>query len=652
MCGIAGVAWPAGHQPIERSVLEQMVRTLHHRGPDAQGFYLDDEAIQEGCSRRAGAALGHARLSIIDIDGGTQPVANEDESVWCVFNGEIYNYRELRTQLISSGHIFRSDSDTEVLVHLYEQFGTDCVQHLRGMFAFAIWDRRAEKLMLVRDRMGQKPVIYTFVEDRFAFASELKALLQIPGVQRQVDPDAVDSYLSYQYVPHPACILRGFHKLPPGHLAIYEAGKLAVSQYWHPGQSVGEQLLTDIDDARDRLRATLTESVRMRLRSDVPLGAFLSGGVDSTIISGLAQQESEQDLLTFSIGFPVKKFDEREFAQSASAHLKTRHHEQVVEPQSLSVLPRLIWHYDEPFADSSAIPTMALSEMTRQHVTVSLSGDGGDELFCGYERYQAVRIAQSIDRLPAPVRRILGAQIWQKLPASVEQKSLMRRGKRLLEAIGATPERRYLRWIQILSSDIRESFYQPEFVESLNGFDSAEFIVDAYRKTRDVDDFIAKTCHVDMQTYLPCDILTKVDIASMAHSLECRSPFLDHEVVDLAVSMPREWKLSGKQGKKILVDSFSDLIPPEIQSRKKMGFGVPLDHWFRDELRELVHDTLTDSRTASRGYFRPEAIRQMLDEHQNQIYDHSARLWALLCLELWHRVFVDGEVPTHCPTGF
>ncbi len=408
--------------------------------------------------------------------------------MWISFNGEIYNYQELRPDLEARGHRFRTNGDTETIVHLYEEYGPQCVDRLRGMFALAIWDARRQRLFLARDRLGKKPLFYRHDGARLLFGSELKALLQFPGVPREVDPAALDAYLTYQYVPHPECILRGYQKLPPGHWAIYENGRLEVERYWTPpyaappasanGNGHGLSQQRSYEQWQAELRSTLTEAVRLRLRSDVPLGAFLSGGIDSTIISGLMQRLSSQPIHTFSIGFPVKKFDETSYAREAAAFLGTQHHEQIVEPHALSILPKLIWHYDEPFADSSAIPMMYLSEMTRREVTVALSGDGGDELFCGYDRYRAVRIAERTDRLPGWVKRFLSAPLWQRFPSSVEQKSFRRRVKRLLAELSKPPERRYLRWINIFDEGRRQALYTDDFRARLGAIDSADFLLD------------------------------------------------------------------------------------------------------------------------------------------------------------------------------
>ncbi|MED5448403.1 MAG: asparagine synthase (glutamine-hydrolyzing), partial [Planctomycetota bacterium] len=451
MCGFAGASWTNPGQAIDAATLDSMTGVLTHRGPDQSGAWFD-----------AWTALGHRRLSIIDLDSGRQPLANETGSVQVVFNGEIYNYRELRDDLQGRGHRFATQTDTEVIVHLYEEYGDDCLDHLRGMFALAVWDVSRRRLLLARDRMGQKPLVYRNEPGRLLFASELKALLQVPGAPRELDPISLDEFLTYQYVPHPRTMLAGYCKLPPAHKAVYQDGQLTVQRYWRPGY---EEPIRDRSraDWQEALRETLTEAVRLRLRSDVPLGAFLSGGIDSTIIAGLMQEQSNTPVHTFSIGFPVKQFDEREHARIAAKHLGTTHHESVVDPSALEILPRLAWHYDEPFADSSAIPTMYLSEMTRGEVTVALSGDGGDELFAGYDRYRAVNLAGRVDRLPGPLRTLATSSAWRLLPASTRQKSLLRRSKRFAAALDKTPEQRYLDWVGIFDADRRRGLWTDDF---------------------------------------------------------------------------------------------------------------------------------------------------------------------------------------------
>tara|TARA_R110002072_G_scaffold271038_2_gene430914 strand:+ start:6271 stop:8283 length:2013 start_codon:yes stop_codon:yes gene_type:complete len=666
MCGIAGLSWHHPERLPDIAEVRRMVDVLSHRGPDDSGLYHSEIGLLGDREHRRsnegdrvgderGAMLGHRRLSIIDLSGGRQPISNEDGSVWIVLNGEIFNYRELRRDLQSRGHRFGTESDTEVIVHLYEEYGDDCVLHLRGMFAFAIWDKRRVRLLLARDRLGQKPLVYRNHGGRVDFASELKGLLQLNDSPREINPVAIDQYLTYQYVPHTSSILKDYSKLPPAHLATFENGKFATRRYWQPPYEPGRVEFggerrsdeTTQAEVEIELRETLTEAVRLRMRSDVPLGAFLSGGIDSTIITGLMQEQSDQPVHTFSIGFPVAKFDERTFARQAAEHLGTIHHEKVVEPSALSILPELIWHYDEPLSDSSAIPMMYLSEMTREFVTVALSGDGADELFAGYDRYRAVKLAAAFDYLPKPFRSLFASRLWQRIPASVEQKSFRRRLKRFLDAIGESPQRRYLNWINIFDQARRREIYSDGMLEQLGDTDAASFLESAYAECPSRD-FVTQTTCADVLTYLPCDILAKVDIASMAYGLECRSPFLDHRVAELAAWMPLRFKRKGRQGKQILLDTFGDLLPASIRNRPKMGFGVPLDSWFRNELKPLLFDVLLDRKSLDRGWFRPEAVQRLVDEHVTAKWDHSYRLWNLLILELWQQTFLDPNV---APTG-
>ena len=659
MCGIAGALWWNPSRAISAKTLQRMTDSIRHRGPDADGYYFwptpDSNAGRNFLARNSattqvtGVALGHRRLSIIDVAGSPQPQGNEDNNVQIVFNGEIYNYLELRTELLNAGHQFRTEGDTEVIVHLYEQYGLDFVQHLRGMFALVIWDAGRQRLVLARDRAGKKPFYYRIEDGRLAFASELKALLQIPDIPRTLNRQAVLQFLTLQYVPHPHCILEGFSKLPPATLGVLENGQLNLHTYWSPPFDQPDFSRSTVDDWREELDATLSEAVRLRLRSDVPLGAFLSGGVDSTVICGLMQTQLDRPVQTFSIGFPVAAFDERAFARQASQHLGTEHHEAVVTPDALSILPQLIWHYDEPFGDSSAIPTMYLSRMTREHVTVALTGDAGDELFCGYERYRAVKLTGMTDFVPKWARRFASSVI-SRLPSSVEHRSFRRRLKRLLESLAQDPERRYLNWITIFNSSRLEWLVTAELWTLALNEDPANCIFDAYRKFPDRD-FVTRTTATDLQTYLPCDILTKVDIASMAASLECRCPLLDHKVIELSARMPIEVKQTMKQSKKVLMETFRRLIPADIQTRKKMGFGVPIDHWFRAELKPLLHDILLSRRCLDRGLLNEQSVRQLINEHTSSRVDHAYRLWNLLCLELWQRMYLDEPPPVAAPTA-
>lgn len=636
MCGIAGAVWNEADKSLERPTLQRMIDVLRHRGPDDEGSYLADLHVGNAGT---GVALGHRRLSIIDVAGGTQPLSNEDGSVWVIFNGEIYNFHDLRRRLEAAGHQFRTQCDTEVLVHLYEDEGPEMLAQLNGMFALAIWDARRRQLLLARDRLGKKPLVYRHEPGRLLFASELKALLQVPGVPREIDPQALDEYLTYQYVPHPRTIFRGISKLPPGHCALWRDGQFEVRPYWQPDFNAEDELPAE-EYARE-LRKLLTSSVEMRLQSDVPLGAFLSGGIDSTIVVGLMSQLSAAPVRTFSIGFPVAEFDETHYARIAAQRFGTIHEEFQVRPDAMEILPRLVWHFDEPFADSSAVPTWYVSQLTRRHVTVALTGDGGDELFIGYPRYSAVWLAGGFDRLPRIVQRLAAGKYWQRLPSGTRQKSLVRRWKRFVEMLGEPPARRYLEWIAIFGNARRESLYSDSFKNSLPGADPLEFLASALARSSRRDPLTSFSL-ADLVTYLPCDLMTKVDIASMAHGLECRQPFLDYRVVELAARMPRRLKFRHGQGKRILREVFGDLLPEPILKRPKMGFGVPLDHWFRHELKDFAREILLDPSTLRRGYFRPETVAELLDQHQQAHSNHGYRLWSLLILELWQRGWVGN----------
>lgn len=632
MCGITGAIWTDPKRAIDAPTLQKMTDVIRHRGPDDEGHYSSEFRLRPPYEAMPGVALGFRRLSIIDLDTGQQPMSNEDGTVWVVFNGEIYNYPTIRHRLEGAGHTFRTQSDTETIVHLFEDEGLDFVRHLNGMFAVAVWDSRERRLVLARDRIGQKPLVYCHDQDRLLFASELKSLLQVDGISRDIDAGAIDEYLTYQYVPHPKTIFQSIRKLPPGHLAVFQHGEVQIQPYWEP--DLNFESASKMDAAAEKLSELITSSVELRMRSDVPLGAFLSGGVDSSLIVALMQQLSDQPIKTFTIGFPVAEYDETQYARQVSDHLGTEHEELQVTPSGVDILPKLVWNYDEPFADSSAIPTWYLSEMTRRQVTVSLSGDGGDELFAGYPRYRAVWLASYLDQL-GPIRSVLGASVWQRLPGS-RQKSFLRRFKRFSEFLGKTPQRRYLEWIAIFNESRRALLYRDDFVERLPNTDPFSFLNRAWARAgrRDV---VSGASLADLTTYLTCDLMTKVDIASMAHSLEVRQPFLDYRIVEFAASLPIALKFRRGTGKRVLRRAFGHLLPADIWNRKKMGFGVPLDHWFRDELRELTHDTLLDEAARTRTYFRHEVIEELVTQHETQQFDHAYRLWALLVLELWLR---------------
>jgi len=631
MCGIAGAVWFEAGKALERATLQRMIDVLQHRGPDGEGVYFSAGAVP-------GAALGHRRLAIIDLAGGKQPLANEDGSLWTVCNGEIYNYRSLRAWLEPRGHVFRTESDTEVLVHLYEELGAEMTDRLNGMFAFAVWDDKRKELFLARDRLGKKPLVYYCESGRLLWASQLKSLLQAADVPREIDPQALDEYLTYQYIPHPRTIFRGICKLPPGHQAMYRAGRLEIRPYWQPDFNLEEPLPEE--EYIRRLRELMTSAVELRLQSDVPLGAFLSGGIDSTIVVGLMSQLVGEPVRTFSIGFPVAGFDETDYGRTAARRFRTRHEEFIVTPQAVEILPQLAWHYDEPFADSSAVPTWYVSELTRRQVTVALSGDGGDELFIGYPRYLAVWLAELCERLPGFLRRSLFGRWWGKLPAGTHQKARLRQFQRFVEMLDLPPAERYLEWISIFGRRRREALYSAGLKEALPQEEPLVFLAQALGRAEGRDPLTAFSL-ADLVTYLPCDLMTKVDVASMAHALECRQPFLDYRVVELAARMPAALKFRRGRGKCLLRRAFADLLPRSIRRRGKMGFGVPLDHWFRHELREFAYQMLFDARTLQRGYFLPEALNRLWQEHQEGRFNHGYRLWALLMLEAWHRHWYD-----------
>lgn len=635
MCGIAGFV-DLQHRLSSAdaaATLERMCRVIAHRGPDDQGTMQTDE----------GANLGMRRLSIIDLAGGHQPISNEDGSVSIVFNGEIYNYRELQPELESRGHHFQTHSDTEVIVHSYEEFGTECVSQLRGMFAFAIWDAKRQSLYIARDRVGKKPLYYTLTADGvFVFGSELKSLLQHPAVRREINPHAIDSYLTCGYVPDPLSILRGIRKLPPGHYLTFAKGRVEVTGYWdfkyEPAQNGKSRRL---EDYLDELRSLLAEAVRLRLIADVPLGAFLSGGVDSSTIVGLMARELSQPVKTFSIGFHEDSYNELKYARIAAQHFETDHHEFVVTPDLCEIVDDLAWFLDEPFADSSAIPTYMVSKLARQYVTVVLSGDGGDELFAGYTRYVIDRRRSGFAALPRFVRRGLMAPLSRSLPHGA-------RGRNYLHNVALDSLDRYLDSISIFTDLNKPLLYTDAFREQLsrNG-ESGSVTFRDYAAQVKTGEELDTMLYIDSKTYLPGDILTKVDRMSMAVSLEARVPLLDHKLIEFVNSIPASLKLNGLETKHIFKRAIRDFVPTEILDRPKQGFGVPVQEWINQQLRERIRETLTEQRTRERGYVEPAYVRLLLDEHERGRRDHSTQLWTLFMLELWHRVVFEGA---HAPS--
>ena len=624
MCGITGFVTDStrlGNQLERAETLERMCTVISHRGPDDQGTMVNDVV-----------ALGMRRLSIIDLSGGHQPMSSGDFTL--VFNGEIYNYRELREQLQARGYRFQTKSDTESILHSYEEYGDNCVDHLRGMFAFALWDANKRKLFIARDRVGEKPLYYTLTKNgTFVFGSELKCLLEHPDVEREIDPEALDAYLTFGYVPDPLSIFKGIKKLAPGYSLTLIDGNVSVKQYWDfPYEQAEER---SEDDYVEELRQRLQESVRMRLVSDVPLGAFLSGGVDSSTIVALMAQEMSEPVKTFSIGFAEDSYDELKYARLVAQRFGTDHHELIVTPDVCNIVDELIRHFDEPFADQSAIPTYYVSKLAREYVTVVLSGDGGDELFAGYTRYAVDLKRQGFERLPRFLRQNVMKSLSEHLPHGA-------RGRNYLYNVALDPIDRYIDNISVFTKLNRTSLYSQDFLESLGGQQSAVAMYRELASHVDTGEPLERLLYLDSKTYLPGDILTKVDRMSMAVSLEARVPLLDHELIEFVGRMPASLKMRGDESKYIFKRAVENLVPKEILTRSKQGFGVPIGAWINDQLRERTHETLKDRVTRERGYFRPEYIDVLLAEHERGRRDHSAALWTVLMFELWCRAFIDN----------
>jgi asparagine synthase (glutamine-hydrolysing) len=618
MCGIAGILSFDGG-PVAPERIGAMTDAMVHRGPDDEGFF-----------RRPGVALGMRRLSIIDVAGGHQPVANEDGTVWVVLNGEIYNYRELARRLAAAGHRFATASDTEVLVHLYEEHGADLVDHLRGMFAFALWDERRRRLLVARDRVGIKPLYYAHRPGELLLASELKAILAAGGAPVELDWGALDHLFGFLTTPPAQSIVAGVAKLEPGHLLVASAaGEVAIRRYWRPrfepdrGPSEAEW--------GEAIRAALDESVRLHLVADVPIGAFLSGGVDSSAVVGAMAAARSEPVRTFSIGFRESAFDEVEYARLAAARFRTQHREAVVEPDVAGVLETIAWHLDEPFGDSSAIPTYMVSRLAAEDVTVALSGDGGDELFAGYDRYR-IEGRERINRfLPRPLRALLGA-VGAALPEGAT-------GRELLRHTALVGAERYLDAAALFKPDQRERLFRPDRRARMPG---PEARPPAFRWLDRPDlHWLSALQLFDLETYLPLDILTKVDRMSMAHSIEARVPLLDHPLIELAARIPPELQMRNGRGKHVFRRALAGRVPEPILARPKRGFAVPLGRWFRGRLGATLRDLLLSETSRRRGIFEPAYLEALLARHQRG-RELDLQLWTLVSFELWCRTFLDG----------
>jgi len=628
MCGICGIL-DYKEASIKEDMLLRMSGAMNHRGPDGGGVFIDNPNISPH------VGLGHRRLKIIDLsEAGHQPMSNEDGTVWIVFNGEIYNFKELRADLEKMSHRFKSNTDTECIIHLYEEYGEDCVKYLRGMFAFAIWDGRRKILMLSRDRVGKKPLLYYHKHNRLCFASEFCALLASGYIDKEINSEAVDYYLTFGYIPAPLTIYSGVFKLPPAHTLIVKDNKLTIKKYWELDYK--NKIRISEQEAADEVLKMLREAVKIRLYSDVPLGAFLSGGIDSSTVVALMSQLSANKVKTFSIGFEDGDYNELAYAKNIAQRFGTEHSEFIVKPKALEILPLLVERYGEPYADSSCIPTYYVSQQTRQHVTVALNGDGGDEVFAGYERYQAMIAAE---RIPGMAKNIF-AGLAEILPDSTNPKNRIRRLKRFLNGAALPFESRYIKWIGIFDNCLKEALYSQDFKKIIFGNDVSGLIRPFLSVSRGIST-IDSLLLTDTMTYLPYDLLVKVDITSMANSLEARSPFLDHTLMEFVARLPSEYKMKNFVKKNILKKAIKGLVPKENIHRRKMGFGMPVGSWFRGELMDFLSETLLSKKSFSRGYFRPEAVSAMVDAHREMKADYSSQLWALLCLELWHQKFMS-----------
>lgn len=603
MCGIAGIV--SRDRPIRPQILERMCATMRHRGPDSRGVFVDGNA-----------GLAVQRLAVIDREHGDQPISNEDGSVVVVLNGEIYNYKQLRSELLRAGHRFRTASDTEVVVHLYEELGEGCVERLRGMFAFAVWDSRRRKLMLARDRVGKKPLFYSQLDGGLLFASEPRALLASGDVPRDIDFSAIDLFLHYCTVPGDASAFAAIRKVPPAHVLVWRDCRLSSNRYWRLSYRNRTQAHRE-EEVCERIRELLLDSTRLRLQSDVPVGALLSGGVDSSGVVAAMAQLGVAPLKTFSVGFGVPEFDESSYAREVARSVGADHHEIRLDASALSMLPRLVWHYGEPFADSSALATFAVAELASGQVTVVLNGDGGDESFAGYQRY--LRFADAgDDAAEQPYDRYA-----------------VRRARSYFDA------------------DERRSLYEPGFRDALPERDWRAVLREPYLASG-ASNVIERLLDADVQTYLPDDLLVKMDTATMAHSVEARSPLLDHEMMELAASLPLSAKLGEGETKRIFKRALRAWLPDRIIDRPKMGFMIPVGSWLRHDFRSLAADVLLDPVTLNRGMFRELRLRELIAEHLDGSGQHEYRLWTLIVFELWLRTYIDRRVdagPVALPIG-
>lgn len=628
MCGIAGKLSLRSNEPVVPETIAQMCAVIRHRGPDDEGVYIDGNF-----------GMGMRRLSIIDLSTGRQPIRNEDGSVWTVFNGEIYNFAELRTQLRGKGHQFYTNTDTEVIVHLYEEYGEAFVSHLTGMFAVAVWDKNQKKLLLARDRLGIKPLYYLADSNRLLFGSEIKSLLQ-DDVNREIDLQALHDYLSLNYIPGPRTAFQHIRKLPPGYMLTCAKGTVRTTPYWDISYpAVGAAATGRSEESYcDELHALLKDVVKQHLISDVPLGVFLSGGIDSSALVALMSEVSDQPIQTFSIGFEERSYSELDVARVVAQKFGTVHHELVVKPQAAELVPELVRYFDEPFADSSAIPVYYVAKLAREHVTVALSGEGGDEVFAGYETYAAYKFAELYKRLPRFLTETIIPSLIHRLPVSQQKVSFDYKAKRFVGGALLPPADGHYWWKVIFSEDAKRTLYTYEA-------DALEDPQLLFRRAYDqctADEVLTKLQHIDAKIYLPDDILVKADRMSMATSLEARVPFLDHRIVEFAAALPTKLKMRGLNKKYILKQTMARQLPDLVLKGKKRGFNVPIPVWLRGELREMVHDVLHPRRIKETGFFNETVVSQLIHDHEAGHADYSRNIWGLMIFMLWHEQYISS----------
>ncbi len=604
---------------------------MEHRGPDDAGHYVDEVA-----------GLAMRRLSIIDLAGGHQPISNEDKSIWIVFNGEIYNHKEIRKRLEEAGHVFATHSDTETIIHGYEEYGEDIVNHLNGMYGFAIWDTNKRRLVVARDRLGIKPLYYHLSGEYLVFGSEMKAVIAHPAVPRDIDLQALDQFLTLEYIPSPRTIFKDVKKLPPGHrLILEEGGEPHIQQYWDV--EFTQRSLKD-EEYIEALVELIRDAVDIRLMADVPLGAFLSGGLDSSTIVSFMSELMDRPVQTFSIGFGDPTYNELPYARMVAEAYGTNHYEEFLEADIHDMALQLVSQFDEPFGDFSIFPTFLVSQVARRFVTVALSGDGGDELFGGYDTYVAQGVEQRYyNWLPGLLRQQVLPRMMDLIPPQPAKKGLINKAKRFIEGAALSDAWQHTRWMMFMSDRERRSLYSGDVLNRLNG-DTPGALMERYFHQVSRHDPLTQQQYVDVKTYLVDDILTKVDRMSMAVSLEARVPLLDHRIVEFALNLPQHLRLHKDETKVILRRIMADRLPEKVLNKPKQGFSIPIKHWLRSELRPLMKDLLAPDVVRQRGYFEAGVVERWVAEHESGRYNHSHRLWALMVFELWHRQVKDVPV--------